>query len=125
MAAAAAPTMVPKVQPAQPVAAEAPRAVAQTVAVPERSGDLPLVIAANAFALTGSASNDAMLAAMANQQAVALDWINRVQLAPMQQVPVEALRFEAKSTPQDPRIYRSVHQPMQAEAEMAAFRFQR
>ncbi|MSU24819.1 MAG: zf-HC2 domain-containing protein [Opitutus sp.] len=125
----AAPALVTTVVlPALPVATTAEtvsRAVAQTVAVPERRADLQLVSASNAFALPSDAGTDALLATMASQQAVALDWINRVKLAPMQQVPVEALRFDARSAPQDPRIYRSVRQPMATEVEMAAFRFQR
>ncbi|MEY4940553.1 MAG: hypothetical protein RIQ93_2288 [Verrucomicrobiota bacterium] len=53
------------------------------------------------------------------------EWMKTLQLPPVQRVPLEQLRFEAKSPLQsDSRTYDSGHPP-QDTIEMTAFRFQR
>ncbi|MBW8782538.1 MAG: hypothetical protein JF599_11710 [Verrucomicrobia bacterium] len=55
-----------------------------------------------------------------------LDWLQRVELPPVQPVLVEEGAFEAKSTlPQDSRVFRSGSRLVQGNAEFTAFQFQR
>jgi hypothetical protein len=56
----------------------------------------------------------------------ALDWLQRVELPPVQRVLVEEGAFEAKPTlQQDNRVFRSGSRLVQGNAEFTAFQFQR
>lgn len=107
--------------PAVPV----PRAIAQTVNVGVRveqpaSG----LVAGQPLLLSGNAQADAVLRAAAEQAAVQFAWMERVQLAPIQQRGASSeLRFDAR--PASMRTDPGGAQRLQPEVELSAYRFQR
>jgi hypothetical protein len=103
-------------------AREEPVAIPQTVASP-RSNYAPVLVANTLLRGHGSNSETAPLSFAS--EGAALEWMNRVQLSPLQSVSAEDLMFEGRSL-QSPesRTYRG-RNPYAADAEMTAFQFQR
>jgi hypothetical protein len=100
--------------------------IARTVTIPfVRRGDLQPVLATRGLTLGATVAGTEMSATA--ELAPQLDWISHLQIAPMQRVQVEDLRFEArpmeaaKST-----LYGGRSRPVQqGVVEMAAFQFQK
>lgn len=120
-AARAAPVQAVDARPAAP----APRAIAQTVNVGVRVEQPSMgVVAGQPLLLSGNAQADAVLRAAAEQAAAQFAWMERVQLAPIQQRGTNSeLRFDAR--PASMRTDPGGAQRLQQEAELSAYRFQR
>lgn len=103
----------------------APRAIAQTVNVGVRVEQPSMgVVAGQPLLLSGNAQADAVLRAAAEQAAAQFAWMERVQLAPIQQRGANSeLRFDAR--PASMRTDPGGAQRLQQEAELSAYRFQR
>lgn len=105
-------------------------------ALPAETRVSPAAVSRGAELGSGPALNGALALGRAPQAAPSLllagdrhakqfEWMKTLQLPPVQRVPVEQLRFDAKSPLQsDSRTYDSGH-PLQDSVEMTAFRFQR
>jgi hypothetical protein len=66
-----------------------------------------------------------LLAAAQQNSPAQFEWMKNVQLVPIQQLPLDDLRLDARSPLQPAsRTYSSGH-PVQGSVEMTAFRFQR
>jgi hypothetical protein len=72
-----------------------------------------------------SSNAEALLAAAQQNSPAQFEWMKNVQLVPIQQLPLDDLRLDARSPLQPAsRTYSSGH-PVQGSVEMTAFRFQR
>ena len=103
-------------------AREEPVSIPQTVTSP-RSNYAPVLVANTLLRGHDSSSESAPLSF--TSEGAALEWMNRVQLSPLQRASVEDLVFEVRSlqTPES-RTYRG-RNPYGVDAEMTAFQFQR
>jgi hypothetical protein len=89
------------------------------------SADSPLSGAGSLSLGRASPAGSPALRFAGDASAKQFEWMKTLQLPPVQRVPAEQLRFEAKSPLQaDSRTYHS-GQPPQDAVEMTAFRFQR
>ena len=116
-------TQVATVEPATIAGtSEEPVAIPQTVTSPR--SNYRSVVVANALLRNHDAAPESGGFAFASD-ATAYEWMNRVQLSPLQRVSADELVFEARSlqTPES-RTYRG-RNPYAADAEMTAFQFQR
>ena len=108
---------------AQPATAPIARAV--TVA-PRRAGLQPIMVTLPLTLVGANRTNAEALLAAAQQNAQAqFEWMKSVQLAPIQQVPMDELRLDARAPLQPASRTYSSGQPLQTTVEMTAFRFQR
>jgi hypothetical protein len=119
---AVAETKIQPVQPQNPPAS----AIARTVTLPVRRGDFQPVFVSTPFTFNGPNANAEALIAAAQENAQArFEWMKRMRLAPMQQMPAEELRIDARSPLQlGSRIYSS-DRPGDGELPMSAFQFQK
>jgi hypothetical protein len=109
------------------ISAEPTTLIARTVTVSPRHAELRPMLASVPLTLAGANTTDAeALLAAAQQNAQAqFEWMKSVQLAPIQQLPMEGLQLDARSPLQPASRTYSSGQPVQGSVEMTAFRFQR
>jgi hypothetical protein len=108
------------------ISAEPTTLIARTVTVSPRHAELRPMLASVPLTLAGANTTDAeALLAAAQQNAQAqFEWMKSVQLAPIQQLPMDGLRLDARSPLQPASRTYSSGQPVQGSVEMTAFRFQ-
>jgi hypothetical protein len=127
-------TMVPAPAPentlatlaAAPAAARPATSIARTVTVLPRRADVRPMLASVPLTLaSANTTNAEALFAAARQDAQAqFEWMKSVQLAPIQQLPMDELRLDARSPLQPASRTYSSGKPVQGTVEMTAFRFQ-
>jgi hypothetical protein len=111
---------------AAPTAAEPAILIARTVTVSPRHAELRPMLTSVPLTLVGANTTNAealLVAAQQNAQAQ-FEWMKSVQLAPIQQLPMDELRLDARSPLQPASRTYSSGQPVQGSVEMTAFRFQ-
>jgi len=100
-----------------------PRAIAQTVTVAARRGELKPVFTASPLILANGNSNNGAVAEQDATQAQ-FEWMKTVQLAPMQRGPLDEFRFEPKASLK-PAQRTFGPSRLQAPVENTAWQFQR
>ncbi len=94
--------------------------------VPARRTESRPMLAAVPLTLAGANASDSEALFAAQQNATTtLEWMKNVQLAPMQPIPLDELRLDARSPLQPASRTYSNGQAVQGSVEMTAFRFQR
>ena len=111
---------------AAPTAAEPATLIARTVTVSPRRAELRPMLASVPLRLAGANTTnaEALLAAARQNAQAQFEWMKSVQLAPIQQLPMDELRLDARSPLQPASRTYSSGQAVQGTVEMTAFRFQ-
>jgi hypothetical protein len=118
----------PTPSPVAPELTEPATVITRTVTTgPVRRSDAQPTLTSVPLMLTGpkATNSEALLVAAQQNSQAQFEWMKNVQLAPIQQLPMDALRLDARSPLQPASRTYSNGRPVEGTVEMTAFRFTR